>query len=216
MAISAAALSACAATSSRSIPPTTITPTASSCGATKSNRLAQIDPLLGQVQADLHAPAHLSQDPLRDERGNPPRSHGQHPHRARLVAHGAGEAGQADRSAAPVPAHHVRSGNDEGDRLLPRHRELLAPFLRPPAGRSAAHAARLPAARFPHVPRREPPDRPAAPRHVSRRPLAQGGAGRRTASACPARSTTARSPSRNSSTASTRWSTFRPRPVLTS
>jgi excinuclease ABC subunit B len=27
-----------------------------------------------------------------------------------------------------LPAHHVRSRNDEGDRLLPRHRELFAPF----------------------------------------------------------------------------------------
>ena len=76
-----------------------------------------------------------------------------------------------------LPAHHVRSGDDEGDRLLPRHRELLAPFFRPPAGRSAAHPARLSAARFADVHRRKPPDRSAAARHVSRRPLAQGGAG---------------------------------------
>ena len=41
----------------------------------------------------------------------------------------------------------------QGDRLLPRHRELLAPFFRPPAGRGAAHAAGLPAARCGDVPR---------------------------------------------------------------
>ena len=46
------------------------------------------------------------------------------------------------------------------------------------AGRAAADAARLPAGRRADHRRREPPDRAAGPRHVSRRPLAQGGAGR--------------------------------------
>ena len=94
-----------------------------------------------------------------------------------MVACGTGETGQADRGAAPVAAHHVRSGDDQGDRLLPRHRELFAAFLGPAAGRSAADAARLSAARRLDVPRRKPSDRSAAARHVSRRPLAQGGAG---------------------------------------
>ena len=47
---SAAAPSACAATSSRSSPPTTRPPTASSCSATRSSRLSQIDPLFGTVK----------------------------------------------------------------------------------------------------------------------------------------------------------------------
>ena len=50
-------------------------------------------------------------------------------------------------------------------------------FSGTPAGRGAAHAARLPAARRADVPRRKPPDRSATARHVSRRPLAQGDAG---------------------------------------
>src|SRR5437764_8048288 len=95
-----------------------------------------------------------------------------------MVAQGAGETGEADRSAAPVSAHHVRSRNDQGDRLLPWHRELLAAFLRPFAGRGAAYPARLSAARFDDVPRREPPDGPAAPRHVPWRSIAEGSAGR--------------------------------------
>ena len=44
-------------------------------------------------------------------------------------------------------------------------------------GRAAADAARLPAGRRPGVRGREPPDGAADPRHVPRRPVAQGGAG---------------------------------------
>ena len=53
--------------------------------------------------------------------------------------------GEAPRSAAAAPADDVRSRDDPRDRLLPRHRELLAPSHRPAAGRAAADAARLPA-----------------------------------------------------------------------
>ena len=55
--------------------------------------------------------------------------------------------GQAARSAAAASADDVRPRDDQGDRLLPRHRELRAAPDRPPAGRAAADAARLPAAR---------------------------------------------------------------------
>ena len=41
--------------------------------------------------------------------------------------------GQAARGAAAAPAHDVRPRDDQGDRLLPRHRELLAPPDRPRA-----------------------------------------------------------------------------------
>ena len=50
-------------------------------------------------------------------------------------------------------------------------------LVRPPARRSAAHAARLRAAGLSALRRRIAPDHPAASRHVSRRPLAQTNAG---------------------------------------
>ena len=88
----------------------------------------------GPGEADLHAAADLSQDALRDVARRPSSSAMESIRtELELVAQGAGEAGQADRGAAAVPAHHVRSRDDEGDRLLPRHRELLAPLLGPAA-----------------------------------------------------------------------------------
>ena len=54
---------------------------------------------------------------------------------------------QAARGAAAAPAHDVRSRDDSRDRLLPWHRELLAPSDGPPAGRAAADAAGLSAER---------------------------------------------------------------------
>ena len=87
-------------------------------------------------------------------------------------------AGPAARSAARSSADAVRYGDDQGSRLLPRHRELLAPLYRPHAGPAAADAARLPAAGFVDVHRREPSDDAAASRHVSRRSLAKRKSGR--------------------------------------
>ena len=86
--------------------------------------------------------------------------------------------GQAARGAAAAPADDVRPRDDPGDRLLPRHRELRAASDRPRAGRAAADAARLPAGGRADHRRREPPDRAAGSRDVSRRPVAQGSAGR--------------------------------------
>ena len=86
--------------------------------------------------------------------------------------------GQGARGAAAAPADDVRSRDDQGDRLLPRHRELLAPPDAAPGGAAAADAARLPAVGCADGRRREPPDGAAGARHVSRRPLAQGSAGR--------------------------------------
>ena len=61
--ICGAALSACAATRSRFIRRTRITPSASRCGATRSRRLRAIDSLTGEVRGEpLVAPADLSQD----------------------------------------------------------------------------------------------------------------------------------------------------------
>ena len=84
---------------------------------------------------------------------------------------------QAGGGAAPAAAHHLRPGDDPGDRLLPGHRELLALSLGPRARRAAALPLRLPAARCAADRRRKPPDDSAARRHVQGRPLAQGNAG---------------------------------------
>ena len=129
--------------------------------------LSQIDPLLGQVrQTYLRLPiypkTHYVMTPeSRERRCSSIET------RAGMVAEGTRKGRQAGGGAAPLPAHHVRSGNDPPDRLLPRHRELFAAFFRTPARRSAAHAARLPAQRSSDLHRREPPDRPAIAGHVS-------------------------------------------------
>ena len=101
-------------------------------------------------------------------------------------------AGENRRGAARGAAHAFRHRDDAHHRLLPRHRELFAAHVRPPAGRSAAHAARLRPVGFSAVRRRIAPDHPAASRHVL---TATVRASRRwwiTASACPRRSTIAR------------------------
>ena len=109
--------------------------------------LEQIDPLTGQVkQTYLRLPiypkTHYVMRP--ETRDNALRSI---ENELTLVERRARERRQAHRSAAAVAAHHVRSGNDPADRLLPRHRKLFAPFFGPPAGSGPAHAARLSAAR---------------------------------------------------------------------
>ena len=67
--------------------------------------------------------------------------------RTRGASIGARTRRQAARGAAASPAHDVRSRDDQGDRLLPRHRELRPPSHRARAGRAAADALRLPAQR---------------------------------------------------------------------
>ena len=62
--------------------------------------------------------------------------------------------------------------------LLQRHRELLAHPVRPQTGRAAVHVARLLPRRLPGARRRVAQHRPAAARHVPRRPQPQVGAGR--------------------------------------
>ena len=95
-----------------------------------------------------------------------------------VVSHAARIRGQGARGAPPASAHDVRPRDDQGDRVLPRHRELLAAPDRARAGRAAADAARLPARRRADHRRREPPVGAAGPRDVSRRSVAQGSAGR--------------------------------------
>ena len=87
-------------------------------------------------------------------------------------------AGPPARGAAAGAAHHLRPGDDGGDRKLRRHRELFALSDRPPAGRAAADAVRIRAGQCAGVLRREPRHRAADRRHVSRRLPPQGDARR--------------------------------------
>ncbi len=83
--------------------------------------LAQIDPSVRPGQAIARSPADLSPHPLCSARRAQGGSHRAHQERTGVVAGRTGEAGQAGGSPAHPSAHHVRSGNDEGDGLLPRH-----------------------------------------------------------------------------------------------
>ena len=135
--------------------------------------LSQIDPLFGTVKQKY---ARLPIYPKTHYVMKPERKNAAvdiDPGRADVVGSRTGEAGPHRGGAARASAHAVRSRDDQGDGLLPRHRELLAPLHRTPAGRAAADAAGLCAARFPAVHRRVAPDGSAAARHVARRPLAQ-------------------------------------------
>ena len=160
--------------------------------------LSQIDPLLGQVrQTYLRLPiypkTHYVMTPeIARERA------AQHRDGARMVAEGTRKGRQARRGAAPVPAHHVRSRDDPPDRLLPRHRKLFAPFLRTPAGRSAADTARL---SCPTIICCSSTKATRPSRNCRACIMATARANRCwsiTASACPARWTTVRSPLKNS------------------
>ena len=75
---------------------------------------------------------------------------------------------QGARGAPAAPADDVRPRDDQGDRLLPRHRELRAASDRTRARAAAADAARLPAGRRADDRGREPSDGAAGPRHVPR------------------------------------------------
>ncbi len=100
--------------------------------------------------------------------------------------------GQAPRAPASRAADAVRPRDAQGDRLLPRHRELLAAPLGARGRRAAADAPRLLPGRFPADRRREPPDHSAGARHVS---TATARASRRwstSVSACRRHSTTGR------------------------
>ena len=72
-------------------------------------------------------------------------------------------------SAAARAAHAVRSGDDRGDRVLRRHRELFALSHRAEARRAAADLVRISARQRAGVRRREPCHGAADRRHVPRR-----------------------------------------------
>ena len=127
-----------------------------------------------RCRSALRRHPHLSGQPLRDA-GRAARP------RAGDRAGGAGRAAVVPaRAQSPAggpaagAAHAVRHGDAPRARLLPRHRELLAPPHRSPAGRGAAGADRVPAQGRADHHRREPRGGPAGARDVLRRPLPQG------------------------------------------
>ena len=115
----------------------------------------------------------LRQLPLRDAEADAEAGGARHQGGAQ-AAPGRAESGPASAgSAAARAAHAVRSGDDGGDRLLRRHRELLALSHRPQARRAAADFVRISARQRARLRRRKPCHRAADRRHVPRRLPAQ-------------------------------------------
>ena len=86
--------------------------------------------------------------------------------------------GKLLEAAAAQAAHDVRPGDAAGDGLLRRRRELLDAPLAPTPGRAALDADGLLPGRLPAVRRRVAHLAAAGARHVRRRPIPQGRAGR--------------------------------------
>src|SRR5579871_475069 len=101
----------------------------------------------GASPANLSPPADLSENALCDDSRNARVGAAKHRARAGILAKRAREGREAGGSAAALSAHHVRSGNDPPDRLLPWHRKLFAALFRKAARRSASNSARLPTPR---------------------------------------------------------------------
>ena len=120
----------------------------------------------------------LFQLALRDAQADAAAGHQVDQGRAEAAARRAVRQRQAAGSAAAGAAHRLRHGDDGGDGLVRRHRELLALSHRPQAGRAAADAVRVPARQRARLRRREPRDGAADRRHVPRRLPAQGDARR--------------------------------------
>ena len=120
----------------------------------------------------------LLQLALRHAQADAAAGHQVHQGRAQAAPGGTVQLRPPAGGAAPRAAHRVRHGDDGGDRLLRRHRELLALSHRTPARRAAADPVRVPARQRAGVRRREPRHRAADRRHVPRRLPAQGDARR--------------------------------------
>ena len=111
------------------------------------DELITFDPLTGKTirrhdKVAIYPKTHFVTSRDRTKRGGR-----EHQGGAELVSRAARVRGQGARSAPAAPADDVRPRDDQGDRLLPRHRELRAAPDRAQPGRAAADAARLPAAR---------------------------------------------------------------------
>ena len=140
--------------------------------------ITEFDPLTGAEDRRAETHQGLLQLALRHAQADPAAGHQVHQGRAQAAAGGALQLRPPAGGAAPRAAHRVRHGDDGGDRLLRRHRELLALSHRPPARRAAADPVRVPARQRAGVRRREPRHRAADRRHVPRRLPPQGDAGR--------------------------------------
>ena len=159
--------------------------------------IVEFDPLTGQKSGRPGAGEDLFQLALRDAEADAAAGDQVDQGRAEAAARRAVRQRQAAGGAAAGAAHPLRHGDDGGDGLVRRHRELLALSHRPQAGRAAADAVRIPARQRARVRRREPRDRAADRRACS---AATTGARRRwpsTASACPRAWTIVRCASRN-------------------
>jgi len=133
----------------RSLPTMTIAPIASSSGATNGKPLTDRS-AAGQVNRLTRA-SHLSQDALRDERGDQARA--MESIRAELDWWRPELEKQGKIIEAQRLYHALfRPGDDEGDRLLPRHRNY-SPLLRRLPG-EAPPPCSITCARCAHVPRR--------------------------------------------------------------
>ena len=96
--------------------------------------LVLFDPLTGAISRKVPRYHGVSRHALRHAEG-PPHRRGRH--HSRGLAQSPARAArwrQASRSPAARAAHDVRHGDDEGSRLLRRHRELLAVSVGPCAG----------------------------------------------------------------------------------
>ena len=176
---SAAARSACAATSSRSIPSYEEQGLRIELFGDEVDELASFDPLTGQddppprqdrglPEVALRHAARADEAGRRDDQGGAGLARGR-----RSSPKGKLLEAQRLHQRTMFDLEMIREiGYCHGIENYARHLTGRAP------GRAAADAARLPAGRRAGHRRREPPDGAADPRHVPRRPLAQGGAGR--------------------------------------
>ncbi len=120
------------------------------------------------------APRAVSRVALRDLRRTPATRDSGHRSRAEGTSRLVRGARQAARGAAAADAHHLRPRDAPRGRRVLGHRELLPPSRRARAGSAPLHPARLLPRRLRRRPRRVARHRPAAPRPVRGRPLAQG------------------------------------------
>ena len=147
---STAARSASAATSSRSSRPRTraMALRIELFGDTVE-AIHRIDPLKGAVLERVDRAVRLPGQPLRHAGRACSRARGVDQGRAGRAADVPPGPEPPARGAAARAAHAVRPGDAPGDRVLPRHRELLPPPGRPPGGGDPRDADRLPARRTP-------------------------------------------------------------------
>ncbi|CAA9362776.1 MAG: Excinuclease ABC subunit B, partial [uncultured Gemmatimonadetes bacterium] len=120
---------------------------------------------------------HLPGQALRDPAPHAGAGGAAHPRGAGRAAQGALPRPEAAGGAEAGEPHQLRHRDDAGDRDLLRHRELLAPHLRPRRGRPPGVPLRLLPGRVPGGGGREPRDGAADRRDVQRRPRAQADAG---------------------------------------